>query len=324
MKNPIDEEEEAFNREMADIPSDKELREMSDTSLTLLKVSSDKDSARYEIIEKEIKRRDRKEQASINLKNILYGTAIGATLSGLFTLIGATKDEISYTTQESRDLLFDYLPALATLVAAFLGAGTAFLLQNKVRENEKREKRLTAANMTLYILFERLNTIKLFETDFVQPIRNNPAQLIEMRPVLNFQSPKSEFKVEDIAFLFNTKYKALLLDLHEANELYNLTVNAIRERSSIHFEYQSLIEKAGYREKQTLTDQDIKTAVGERLYKMLEQSTKIVVVNVDKFLSRNNELRAKLIKAFSDIFSEEEIFGFELLDNPINKANTTK
>lgn len=324
MKNPIDEEEEAFNREMADIPSDKELREMSDTSLTLLKVSSDKDSARYEIIEKEIKRRDRKEQASINLKNILYGTAIGAILSGLFTLIGTIKYEISSITQESRELLVDYLPALATLVAAFLGAGTAFLLQNKVRENEKREKRLTAANMILYILFERLNCIKLFETDFIRPTRNNPAQLIEMRPVFNFQSPKSEFKVEEIAFLFNTKYKTLLLDLHEANESYNVTINAIRERSSLHFEYQSRIEKAGYREKKTLTDLDIKTAVGDRLYVMLEQATKIVVANVDNFLSINNKLRAKLIRAFSDIFSEEEIFGFELLDQPINKGNTTR
>lgn len=211
------------------------------------------------------------------------------------------------------------VPHIATLIAAFLGAWTAFVLESSSRKMEKREKQLDSANRLLYVLYERLNTIKLFQIDFVNPTRNHPAQMVSMEPVLDFRAPTSEFNTQEVSFLFQTKHKQLMLSLHVANEQFNEAVKSIQIRSHFHLNiYQTLLEKAGMRAGQNISDIDIENAIGERNYQMLKQSTEAVVYNVDKFVERGDVLRANLITAFSDVFSEKEVFNFELLEEPIN------
>lgn len=215
--------------------------------------------------------------------------------------------------------LEDIASHISTLVAAFLGAWTAFMLESRSRKMEKREQQLDSANRLLYVLYERLNTIKLFQIDFVNPTRNHPAQMINMEPVLDFRAPISEFNAHEVSFLFQTKHKPLMLSLHVANEQFNEAVKAIQLRSHLHLNvYQTQLEKAGFRMGQELTNVDIQNAIGERNYQLLKQSTEAVVYNVDKFVERGDELRAKLISAFSDIFSEKEVFSFELLNDPVS------
>lgn len=211
------------------------------------------------------------------------------------------------------------IPAIATLVAAFIGAWIAFALESKSRAAEKRERDLDAANRILYVLYERLNTIKLFQIDFVNPTRDNPAQMISMGPVHDFRAPSSEFEANEVSFLFKTSYKPLMLSLHVVNEQFHEAVNAIRVRSHLHLNvYQPLLERAGYQMGQEITNVHIENAIGERNYQMLRQSTEAVVHNVDTFVERGDQLRSKLISAFADLFSENEVFMFELLDEPID------
>ena len=77
------------------------------------------------------------------------------------------------------------------------------------------------------------------------------------------------------------------------------------------------MEQAGIRADQRISSEQILQAIGERNYHMLRDATEAVVSNVDKFVERGNELRAELIKAFSSIFSSEEILNFELLEKPV-------
>ena len=112
----------------------------------------------------------------------------------------------------------DVSQIIATLFAALFGATTAFLLEDRARKRERRASQLDDANKLLYMLFERLNTIMLFKIDFVDPVRDSPAKMIEMQPVANFNATKSEFTAEKVSFLFQTKYKDLMIEIHVAND----------------------------------------------------------------------------------------------------------
>lgn len=67
-----------------DIPSEKELKKMSFIEKCTLLSSCGKDSIKSLVIDREIKKQLAKDQAWINLKNIIIGTIIG----GLFSLSG--------------------------------------------------------------------------------------------------------------------------------------------------------------------------------------------------------------------------------------------
>jgi len=214
----------------------------------------------------------------------------------------------------------ELIPSLAALFAAFFGASTAFFLESRSRKREKRISQLDAANQLLYVLFERLNTVKLFQIDFIEPVRDDPGRMLSLQPMANYHAPESKMEAEKIAYIFQTSHKDLMFELHVVNEQFQEVVNSIRHRSNLHLNVcQPLLEQAGHRMGDAITNNDVLNAVGERNYEMLRQSTDVVIGNVDKFVERADKLRSRLILVFSEIFSKDEVFGFELLDNSLNK-----
>ena len=67
------------------IPDDNKLEAMSFIALSELLSSCESGSTKFHVVEREMKKRIAKDQAKINLKNII----IGACLGGFFTIIGA-------------------------------------------------------------------------------------------------------------------------------------------------------------------------------------------------------------------------------------------
>lgn len=74
--------EEAFRRGYHGIPDDGKLQAMSYIQLSELLHSSEKDSTKFHVIEREMKKHLAKDQARINRSNIILGACIG--LAGVF------------------------------------------------------------------------------------------------------------------------------------------------------------------------------------------------------------------------------------------------
>jgi len=205
------------------------------------------------------------------------------------------------------------LSALVTLGAAFLGATVAFLLENKSRKRKERAKQLEAANSLLYMLYERLNCLKIFQKDHIDPQRENPGRMIEIRPIPNFRSPKTNFSASTVAFIFNTKYKDLMFKLHVIEEVFSESISLINIRNDLHINvYQRALEASGHNMGEPITDHDIRAAIGPMNFELLDQTTNNMIYMVDRYVAEGNEFRVELIKVFSEIFTKEEIFAFEL------------
>lgn len=78
------EEQDGFERGFHGIPDDGQIRAMSYIQLSEVFHSCEKDSTKFHVIEREVKRRLAKDQAEINRPNML----LAACLGGVFALAG--------------------------------------------------------------------------------------------------------------------------------------------------------------------------------------------------------------------------------------------
>lgn len=232
------------------------------------------------------------------------------TLAIIAFLLGLGVGIISIALSDSKNQLTE---VLGTLFAAFIGAWTAFKLENRSRLNEKREMQLDAANKIIFALYERLNAIKILQLKHINPVRNDPARFMSMQPVLDFTVPSSSFDAQDVSFLTQSPHKALMLSIHIANQQFLEAVKTIKQRSNIHLnDFQPALARQGLVQGDDVTGEMARNAMGDRNYHLLMQSTEYLIEHVDTFIENADKLRDELIKAFSDIFSQEEIFRFVL------------
>ena len=213
------------------------------------------------------------------------------------------------------------ITSLATLGAAFVGAWFAYKLQDKAKRRQEIEKQVDRANDLLFALYQKLNALKLFQIDSIDPWRDNPGIIFEMQPVLDFKLPEAPIKPENIIFLLKTKHKQLLFDAHIEDQRFEAAENVIRHRSNLYYQYiQPALHAAGIVEGVTYTDVQFKAALGELLYKRLERITEQVVYHVDSTVESSDTLREKLIQSLKETYPDKELINFVLLKKMPNKA----
>lgn len=208
------------------------------------------------------------------------------------------------------------LPALATLVAAFLGAWAAYKLEDNKKVREHKEKCLESANKILFALYERTKSLKVFQRDSINEHRDNPFKMISMMPLLDFSYPESSFNPETLLFLLETKHSQLMLDLQTEKECFNETFKLIRFRSSLHFNHvQPAIESGGIQEGGEYTRQEMIDVIGERVFAQLERSTDGVIENVDRTIISSEKVKARLVAALKELYPDDKILNYEFQKN---------
>lgn len=212
------------------------------------------------------------------------------------------------------------IPAVTTLLAAFFGAWFAYRLQDKAKVREEQASNISAANWALFTVFQQVNSLKVFQVDMIDPVRNHPGKFIAMQPVLPEQHENLQFDFSSLGFLLNTKHKQIVLDLFIEQQRFSEAIKVINYRSVLHIQQvQPILERAGIQEGVDYTTEELAKVVGPRLYKTLERSTDQVVYNVDRTIGSLDEVKGKMIKAFKQLYPDGSFLNFEPLEGPSNK-----
>ncbi len=217
------------------------------------------------------------------------------------------------------------IPAIATLAAAFLGAGAAYKLEGNKRKREYEEKCLTHGNNVVFALYERIKALRLVQSQSINPQRDNPFKMISMLPTLNLSYPDSEFNIEQLMFILGTKHKQLILDLQTEKECFKVAFNIIKFRSELHFHHvQPAMEAGGIQEGGEYTRQQMIDTLGERIFAQLEKATNDLIENVDNTIESSEAIKIRMVKALKDIFPNKTVMNFELHERtPNNTLNQT-
>lgn len=210
------------------------------------------------------------------------------------------------------------LSALATLVAAFLGAWTAYKLEDNKKQREYKEKCLESANNILFALYERTKALKVFQRDSINPHRDDPFKAISMMPLLDFSYPESNFNVETLLFMLCTKHSQLMLDLHTEKEFFNEAFKLIRFRSSLHFNHvQPAMESGGILEGGEYTRQQMIDTMGKRVFAQLERATDDVIKYVDRTIASSEKVKTRLVTALKELYPNEKVLNYEFEENAV-------
>lgn len=207
------------------------------------------------------------------------------------------------------------LSALATVVAAFLGAWYAFKLMDKDHERKKRATAVASGNRAIFTLMRQWNELCLIQRQLIDPMRSHPAKFVALLPALPLDYEHLNFNVDSLSFLLDTEYRQCLMDLLIAESQFQTAVRVLNERSRLHWQtVQPLLERAGIIEGGDYTRQQIELALGNRLTVELSGLTDDFIEHVDHAIISLKETSDKLHTALKALYPKEAIINFKALD----------
>ncbi|MBT3011225.1 MAG: hypothetical protein KME41_05805 [Candidatus Thiodiazotropha sp. (ex Lucina pensylvanica)] len=129
-----------------------------------------------------------------------------------------------------------FFPALATLFAAFLGAGLAFYLQDRKEKEKETDAHVTLVNEVIAALIDNTNLLELIQRNYINPHRDKPHNCIFIESPPFEVKPYSELNVSNLHFLWGkgSAQVTYMLTQHRFN--YLLTLNIINMRSKFYIE----------------------------------------------------------------------------------------
>lgn len=127
----------------------------------------------------------------------------------------------------------DAITAVATLIAAFVGAKAAFHMQDEKKKNEEIESQCSAINHVLYQLFDMWNTLALYKRDVIVPATSQKS--IPWLSMTGVFSSNYEIELsEKIQFLLNSyadnryyNHPNLYSKIKIEEKSYNLSIRMI-------------------------------------------------------------------------------------------------
>lgn len=198
----------------------------------------------------------------------------------------------------------DFLPAVATLVAAYAGAFYGAKLIQDATEKEHRLRLIGAGARALFTMWRQLNLIAQFQEDVVEKYRNYAPAPLAMPPVSGLVNDNIRLDIDSLAFLLEFGQSDLLGNLCIAETRFIAAIDAIHRRSKLHSnEVQPKIESiipAG----RNLAPDELRSAIGNRVFSLLVDQTREVISRTDDAVSTLEAVAIDLHSALKTIFPE--------------------
>ena len=209
--------------------------------------------------------------------------------------------------------LSSYVPALATLVAAFYGAKCAFQFQRDKEREENKRRNVVNGNSAIFNMMRMAEKLKNVQRQIIDPVRGRPACFLEMRPTLHLVKDDIKLNIETLYFLLETDDRNLLGALMVEEARYQSALDAINERSRLHRqEVQPLLERAGFVQGGNYSFAQIEEALGNRVYTTIRSATDQVIDYVDSTIVSLKQVADKLTASLKKQYPNETIISFAM------------
>jgi hypothetical protein len=209
--------------------------------------------------------------------------------------------------------LTSYVPALATLVAAFYGARYAFQFQKDKEKEDNKKRNVVNGNSAIFNIMRMTTTLRNIQIQIIDPARDRPVRFLQMQPTLHLINDDIKINIESLYFLLETDDRNLLGELVTEEARYRSALSAINERSRLHIEeVQPLLERAGIVEGGDYSLARIEEALGNRLYITMQEATEQAINHVDNAVVSLQQVADKLRASLKKVYPDETIIGFEI------------
>ncbi|MEZ0272930.1 MAG: hypothetical protein ACAH18_12625 [Methylophilaceae bacterium] len=209
--------------------------------------------------------------------------------------------------------LTSYIPALATLLAAFYGAKYAFQFQKDKELEDIKKRNLVSANASIFALSRMANNLFIYQRDVINTVRNSPGRFLELRPTLDLEKEYVQLNFDTLAFLLETEHMNLLGEVIAETEKYRSAIDAINGRSRLHLQtIQPQLEQASFPAQNQISIQQIEECLGDRLTTTLRESTDQVIEHVDSAIISLKDVADRLRRSIKLLYPNDKVIGFSL------------
>ncbi len=206
--------------------------------------------------------------------------------------------------------LTSYVPALATLLAAYYGAKFAFQFQKDKEKTDIQRRNIVSGNIAIFDMSRMVSNLRNIQQQFIDPVRNVPLRCIQMQPLLHSFN-EIKLNIDTLHFLLETDDRNLLGELGVENSRYQTSMAVINDRSRLHHdEVQPALERAKFAEGGYYSAEDLESALGVRLYKIIQQSTEVAIEHIDNTVISLQDSADKLRDSLKKQYPNETIIGF--------------
>ena len=222
---------------------------------------------------------------------------------------------------EAVPLLGDVITAGATLLGAFAGAWFAFRIERKAREEERAEQNVVAGNMTIVAIWQRVNALRLYQVDVINPVREDEGRWLKLRPTPSDTEPVIPFDAKSLGYLLDGKHHDVLTAVLLAESKYRQAVQVIDLRSRHHLDVvQPKLMAAGVKPG-VKHDQDvIEKAVGEFDQGILVNLTESIIWCVDDAIDALLAVKDQLRTATRSRYPAHYVINLEVVEPPPRTA----
>lgn len=217
------------------------------------------------------------------------------------------------------------ITASATLMASFIGASFAFLLANWSRKRQEKTSSAKAGNRAMFMLWRQWNELRLFQTQIINPERNNPLRFITLLPNPETDYGDLRFDFDGLAFLLDTEYRECLMEVSVAENKFRRAVQLLDMRSKIRHGVSPMLEEAGIQQDGEYKVSDITAVLGERRSIELVSITNNAIEYVDDTVASIKTVGDRLHNALNKLYPKEKIINWregELEEKPERRGGS--
>ena len=210
--------------------------------------------------------------------------------------------------------------ALATLVAAFVGAWYAFKLQAAHLEKVKTKELVSAGNKAIFELGRTFNQFLAIKNQFIEEHRNNPARHILIMPMAGGLH-HLQLDFDSLAFLFESKDQNLLGRLAMFEQEVASTLSVIEQRSHLHVEVvQPTVEELEKKVGSPMSVAQMDKELGQRNAQTMRILTDLMVEGVDRIVGAAHDHTDEIHRMLKEKFPGHSVIALTVPNKSIQPS----
>jgi len=236
-------------------------------------------------------------------------------VAGVLLFVGGATFGAVVNGNDVSGFLSAFVPALATLVAAYVGASYAFRLQAKREKEQTDRENRVAGNLAVFQIGTMLNRLANYQRQIIDPVRDKPLAYIEMRPTLNLLEDDIRPDIEGLSFVLDAGSPDLLGEFMREHESYRAIVATVQDRSRLHVDIvQPAMENGGLVGRVEVTPELLTGILGVRVHESLRGSTAAIIEHVDTAITSLQEVGEKLTKLLKELYPGQRVISVRIPD----------
>jgi len=203
----------------------------------------------------------------------------------------------------------NFVSVIATLLAAFLAAYFAFMLETLKEEEINRKRNMVAGNLVLFDLTKMLNILLNYQHQIIYPIRNDELAFINMRNIREVPIDIN-LNLDNLAFLLELGNAGanLLGELSRAELKFRNTMEIIYERSQFYkTRINPILEKADVKENIIYDIKFYNKQLGSQNISQMKHVTGEIITFVDSTINSMQETSNNLTSALQEAYPKDKI-----------------